>query len=112
LFNAISAIVQLYHGENKLIFNEMMMMRLDFNCPSSLKQQSADRHVAPLGHNILIPSQPVSLALPGHIVEHVEKVEHINREHMFKISHQRSTLFLSSEAAASKKRLVQNTMLY
>jgi len=26
---------------------------------SSLKQQSADRHVAPLGHNILIPSQQV-----------------------------------------------------
>jgi len=25
LFNAISAILQLYHGENKLIFNEMMM---------------------------------------------------------------------------------------
>jgi len=26
LFNANSAIFQLYHGENKLIFNEMMMM--------------------------------------------------------------------------------------
>jgi hypothetical protein len=26
---------------------------------SSLKQQSADEHVAPLGHIILIPSQPV-----------------------------------------------------
>jgi len=25
LFNANSAISQLYHGENKLIFNEMMM---------------------------------------------------------------------------------------
>jgi len=25
LLNAISAIVQLYHGENKLIFNDMMM---------------------------------------------------------------------------------------
>ena len=50
------------------------------------------------------PYALTSLALPGHIVEHVEKVEHINREHMFKISHQRSTLFLSSEAAASKKR--------
>ena len=25
LFNATSAIFQLYHGENKLIFNEMMM---------------------------------------------------------------------------------------
>jgi len=26
LFNANSAIFQLYHGENKLMFNEMMMM--------------------------------------------------------------------------------------
>ena len=26
LFNANSAIFQLYHGENKIIFNEMMMM--------------------------------------------------------------------------------------
>jgi hypothetical protein len=64
LFNAISAIVQLYHGENKIIFNEMMMMRLDFYSPSPLKQQSADRHVAPLGHNILIPSQPVFALSP------------------------------------------------
>ena len=47
LFNANSAISQLYHGE------------LDFYSASSLKQQSAERHVAPLGHIILIPSQPV-----------------------------------------------------
>ena len=32
---------------------------LDFYSASSLKQQSADRHIAPLGHIILIPSQPV-----------------------------------------------------
>ena len=32
---------------------------LDLSSASSLKQQSADRHVAPLGHIILIPSQPV-----------------------------------------------------
>ena len=32
---------------------------LDFYSASSRKQQSADRHVAPLGHIILIPSQPV-----------------------------------------------------
>jgi hypothetical protein len=32
---------------------------LDFHSARSLKQQSADRHVAPLGHIILIPSQPV-----------------------------------------------------
>ena len=32
---------------------------LDFNSASSLKQQPAGRHVTPLGHIILIPSQPV-----------------------------------------------------
>ena len=32
---------------------------LDFYSASSLKQQFADRHVAPLGHIILIPSQPI-----------------------------------------------------
>jgi hypothetical protein len=31
----------------------------DFYSASSLKQQSADRHVVPLGHIILIVSQPV-----------------------------------------------------
>jgi len=31
---------------------------------SSLKQQSADRHVAPLWHIILIPSQPVLVLSP------------------------------------------------
>jgi len=37
---------------------------LDFYSASSLKQQSADRHVAPLGHIILIPSQPVFARTP------------------------------------------------
>ena len=32
---------------------------LDFHGASSLNQQSVDRHVAPQGHIILIPSQPV-----------------------------------------------------
>jgi len=32
---------------------------LDLYSASSLKQQSAGRHVAPLGHIILIPSQPL-----------------------------------------------------
>jgi len=36
---------------------------LDFYSASSLKQQSADRHVAPLGHIIMIPSQPVFFIL-------------------------------------------------
>jgi thiamine biosynthesis protein ThiC len=34
---------------------------LDFDSASSLKQQSAGRHVAPLEHIILIPSQPALL---------------------------------------------------
>jgi len=32
---------------------------LDFHSASSLKQQSADKHAATLGHIILIPSEPV-----------------------------------------------------
>jgi hypothetical protein len=32
---------------------------LDFYSDSSLKQKSVDRYVAPLGHIIVIPSQPV-----------------------------------------------------
>ena len=37
---------------------------LDFCSANSLKQQSADRHVGPLGHIILIPSQPVFARFP------------------------------------------------
>jgi hypothetical protein len=37
---------------------------LDFYSASSLKQQSAGRHVAPLRHIILIPSQPVFALTP------------------------------------------------
>ena len=61
LFSANSKKIQLYHGENKLIFNEMMMRsaELDLYSASSLKQQSMGSHVAPPGHIILIPSQPV-----------------------------------------------------
>jgi len=51
-----SAIFQLFHGENKLIFNDDEVRfvldqhaELDLYSASSLKQQSADRHVAPLG---------------------------------------------------------------
>jgi len=59
LFNANSAVFQLYHGENNLIFNE-----LDFYSAGALKQQSAGRHVAPQGHIILIPNQPVFALSP------------------------------------------------
>jgi predicted alpha/beta hydrolase len=37
---------------------------LDFYSASSLKQQSVDRHVAPLGHIILIASQTVFALSP------------------------------------------------
>jgi hypothetical protein len=65
------AIFQLYDGENKLIFNEMMMRfaldqhtELDCYSASSLKQQSSSRHVTPFRHIILIPSQPVFALSP------------------------------------------------
>ena len=42
-----------------ILFNTFLnKIRLNYSA-SSLKQQSAGRHVAPLGHIILIPSQPV-----------------------------------------------------
>jgi hypothetical protein len=37
---------------------------LDFYSAGSLKQQFADRDIAPLGHIILIPSQPVFALSP------------------------------------------------
>jgi hypothetical protein len=37
---------------------------LDFYSASSLKQQSVGRHIAPLWHIILIPSQPVFVLSP------------------------------------------------
>jgi len=71
LFNANPAIFQLYHGE-KLIFNDDIRFvldqhayaELDFYSASSLKQHSADRHAALLGHIILIPSLPVFTLSP------------------------------------------------
>jgi hypothetical protein len=36
---------------------------------SSLKQQSANRHVIPLGHIIMSPSQPVSLLNAAFLAE-------------------------------------------
>ena len=67
VFNANSAIFQLYHGENMLIFNEIRFVldqHAELGVASSLKQQSAGRHVAPLGHIILISSQPVYALSP------------------------------------------------
>ena len=63
--------LQLDHGHNKLIFNDDEVRfvldqhaELDFYSASSLKQQSADKLAAPLGHIILIPSQPVFALTP------------------------------------------------
>ena len=73
LFNTNSAIFQLYHDGNNLIFNEDddevcfvldQHAELDFYSANSLKQQYTVRHVAPLGHIILIPSQPVFALSP------------------------------------------------
>ena len=63
-----------YHGVNKSILNEMMMrsalfltntLGWTFYSVISLKQQSADRHVAPIGHIIMIPIQPVFAFSPN-----------------------------------------------
>jgi hypothetical protein len=51
--------LQLYHGQTKLLFNEMKMrsaLYIDQHT-SSLKQQFTDRHVAPMGH-LLSPLKP------------------------------------------------------
>ena len=72
LFNATSAIVQQYHGENKLLSMRWWWGRfildqhaeLDFYGASSLKQQSTDWHVALFGHINLIPSQPAFAFTP------------------------------------------------
>jgi len=51
---------QLYQWEDdKVRFVLHKYAELDFYNASSLKQQSEGRHVTPLGHIILIPSQPV-----------------------------------------------------
>ena len=59
MFNANSAIFQQYHGNDEVRFVLDLQAELDFYSASTLKQQSADKHVAALEHIILIPSQPV-----------------------------------------------------
>jgi len=60
MFNVNSAVFQLYHDENKLIFNVMMMSSVLYwnNGPW------IDMSVALLGHIIMIPSQPVFALSP------------------------------------------------
>ena len=70
LFNANSAIFQLYFqlnfqwDDDEVRFVLDQHAELDFFSASSLKQQSAGRHVALLGQIILIPSQPVFALSP------------------------------------------------
>jgi hypothetical protein len=75
LFNANSAIFSAISWREQVNFqwdddyDEVRFVpdqaaELDFYNASSLKQQSAGRHVAPLGHIILIPSQPVFALSP------------------------------------------------
>ena len=64
LFSSKWAIFQLYHGDDKLHFDEIISALWNFYNDSSLKQQSAGRHVVPLWHIILIPRQPVFVLTP------------------------------------------------
>jgi hypothetical protein len=75
LFNANSAIFLLYNvswreqinfqwDDDEVRFVLDQHAELDFYSTSSPKQQSVGRHVAPLGHIILIPSQPVFALSP------------------------------------------------
>jgi hypothetical protein len=50
--------------DDEVLFVLDQHAELDFYIASSLKQQSAGRHVAPLGHIILIPSQPIFALSP------------------------------------------------
>jgi hypothetical protein len=66
LYNANSAIFQLYHGKNNFQWGDDEVgfvldqhPELDFYSANSLKQQSVDRHVTQLGHIIPIPRHPV-----------------------------------------------------
>jgi hypothetical protein len=70
LFNANSAISWQEQVNNQWDDDEVRFVldqhaELDFNSSSSLKQQSAGRHVTSLGHIILIPSQPVFAFTPS-----------------------------------------------
>jgi hypothetical protein len=48
-----------FNYDNVRFVDQHMYILLDFHCASSLKQQSAGRQVAQLGHIMLIPSQTV-----------------------------------------------------
>ena len=67
LLNSNSTIFQLYHfqwDDDEVRFVLDQHAEIDFYSASSLKQQSTGRHVAPLGHIILILSKPVFALTP------------------------------------------------
>ena len=68
LFNANSAIFQLFHDfhrdDDEVRFVLDQRAELDCYSASSLKQQSTGRHVTPLERIILIPSRPVIALTP------------------------------------------------
>jgi hypothetical protein len=51
--------VKFHWDNNEVRFVLDQHAELDFNNDSWLKQQSAGKHVTPLGHIFLIPSQPI-----------------------------------------------------
>ncbi|CAC5397164.1 FYVE, RhoGEF and PH domain-containing protein 1,FYVE, RhoGEF and PH domain-containing protein 4 [Mytilus coruscus] len=79
---------------------------------STDKGKSWHRRWVAVHHNFVMytfkahqdPYAITSLPLPGHVVEDVDKVEHLDRENLFKISHKRTNLYLSSETTTSKER--------
>ena len=71
--NKLSA--RLYHGDTNLHFDEIMMSVLcwphtyfDFHGPIPMKEKPVNRHVTPLEHITLIPSQPVIALTPSFYV--------------------------------------------
>ena len=69
-FNNFSAIswreqVNFQWDDYEVHFVQDQHTELDFYSASSLNQKSAGRHVHPLGHIILIPSQPVFALSPS-----------------------------------------------
>ena len=56
--------VNLQWNDDEIRFVLDQHASFDFYSANSLKQRSTDRHIAPLGHIIVIPSQPVFALSP------------------------------------------------
>jgi hypothetical protein len=64
LFSNFAVISWRERDDDEVLFVLDQHAELDLYSARSLKQQSAGRHVAPLGNIILIPSQPVFALSP------------------------------------------------